>query len=66
MACRGEKYPLIYREKSHIFNLRLRVCLLLFNEEMFGQQKISAGFLTLEEEPLQKDKLDIITLAKEE
>ena len=50
MACREEKYPLIYREKGHIFNLCLRVFLFLFSrEKLFGQYKNSAGLPTMEE-----------------
>ena len=45
---------MIYREKSHIFNARSCMHLLLFSIENHVQQKISAGFLTLEEEPQQK------------
>jgi len=55
---------LIYREKSHIFRQRPNKYLLLFSEGTIGQQKISAGFLTLEEGPLQKHKsVFLITLA---
>ena len=50
MACRGEKYTLIYREKSHIFNLCLRVLLLLFSKEkLIAQYKNSAGLPAMEE-----------------
>jgi len=50
MACRGEKYPLIYREKSHIFNLCQRVFLFLFSKEkLLAQYKNSAGLPTMEE-----------------
>ncbi len=55
MAYRGEKYPLIYREKSHIFNLFLRVFLLLYGKEkIFTQYKNSAGLPTMEEGYLHK------------
>ena len=50
MAGRGEKYPLIYREESHIFSLRLREFLSLFSQEkLFGQYKNSVGLPTMEE-----------------
>ena len=58
MAFRGEKYSLIYREKSYIFNLRMRVLLLLLNQEkLIGQFKNSAGLPTMEEGYPQKDIL---------
>ena len=58
MVCRGEKYFLIYRGKSDIFSLRLRVCLLLLSKEMpIGHNKNSARLPTMEEGYLQKDIL---------
>ena len=57
---------MIYKEKSHIFSLRPRADLLLFSEETIGQQKISAGFLALEEGHLQPNKKVFTYLAKEE
>ena len=58
MAYRREKYSLIYREKSHIFSLRLRVILLFFIKgKFFGQYKNSAVLPTMEEGYLHKTKL---------
>ena len=55
MAYRREKYSLIYREKSHIFNLRLREFLLFFIKgKLFGQYKNPAGLPPMEEGHLHK------------
>jgi len=55
MVCRGEKYFLIYREKSYIFRLRMRAFLLLFSKEnLFGLYKNSAGLPAMEEGYLHK------------
>ena len=49
---------MIYKEKSHIFNLPLGVGLLRFCIKSFvGRYKDLAGFLTMEEEFLHKNKL---------
>ena len=55
MAGRGEKYSLIYREKSHIFSLCLREFLPFFSQEkLFGQYKNSARLPAMEEGHLHK------------
>ena len=46
---------MIYMEKSHIFILVQYMLLLHFKEKMFENYKNSAGFLTLEEGPLQQN-----------
>ena len=57
MAYRGEKYPLIYREKCDIFNLPLRPFLfILCEEKVIGRQEKFAVFLTMEEGNLLENK----------
>ena len=57
MKHRGEKYPLIYREKCDIFNKPLGSILYIFNKENgVGQCKKIAVCLTMEEGNLHKNK----------
>ena len=53
---------MIYREKSDIFSLRLRVLLTLFIKKLYLRNKNSARFLTSEEGHLHKDKISFHSL----